>query len=230
MHNNSAGTVHWHRHDVSTILWHCPITSMTRTLSSWCSNRTGDNRARSRILWLFWFVMELFAAPEENRQWTGPHTVLGVERPRGNFYTFNVQDLELVPDVQYLALIVEKSSRNPHSQGWKIDYRGINITHVIARAFEQLLLPHDFQIRTLFYPGLYWPYFTLICHFDFHSKPSSTYCVCKFHIVCVTQGSFFLIYLSFASVQKTRAKNWLPHCCSNEIFCQFQLCSSTFCQ
>ena len=61
--------------------------------------------------------MELFAAPEENRQWTGPHTVLGVERPRGNFYTFNAQDLELVPDVQYLALIVEKSSRNPHSQG-----------------------------------------------------------------------------------------------------------------
>ena len=119
MHNNSAGTVHWHRHDVSTILWHCPITSMTRTLSSWCSNRTGDNRARSRILWLFWFVMELFAAPEENRHWTGPHTVLGVERPSGNFYTFNVQDLELVPDVQYLALIVEKSSRNPHSQGWR---------------------------------------------------------------------------------------------------------------
>ena len=52
----------------------------------------------------------------------------------------------------------------------------------------------------------------------------------KTAIVCVTQGSFFLIYLSFASVQKTRAKNWLPHCCSNEIFCQFQLCSSTFCQ
>ena len=61
--------------------------------------------------------MELFAAPEENRHWTGPHTVLGVERPRGNFYTFNVRDLELVPNVQYLALIVEKSSRNPHSQG-----------------------------------------------------------------------------------------------------------------
>ena len=43
--------------------------------------------------------MELFVAPEENRHWTGPHTVLGVERPRGNFYTFNLQDLELVPEV-----------------------------------------------------------------------------------------------------------------------------------
>ena len=43
--------------------------------------------------------MELFAAPEENRHWTGPHTVLGVERPRGNFYTTNLQDLELVPEV-----------------------------------------------------------------------------------------------------------------------------------
>ena len=53
--------------------------------------------------------MELFAAPEENRHWTGPHTVLGVERLRENFYTFNLQDLELIPEVQYLALIVGKS-------------------------------------------------------------------------------------------------------------------------
>ena len=43
--------------------------------------------------------MELFATPEENRHWTGRHTVLGVERPPGNFYTFNLQDLELVPEV-----------------------------------------------------------------------------------------------------------------------------------
>ena len=37
---------------------------------------------------------------KKNGHWTGPHTVLGVERPRGNFYTFNLQDLELVPEVQ----------------------------------------------------------------------------------------------------------------------------------
>ena len=43
--------------------------------------------------------MELFAAPEENRHWTGPQTVLGVERPSGNLYTFNLQDLELVLEV-----------------------------------------------------------------------------------------------------------------------------------
>jgi len=43
--------------------------------------------------------MELFAAPEENRHWTGRHTVFVVERPRGNSYTFNLQDLELVPEV-----------------------------------------------------------------------------------------------------------------------------------
>ena len=43
--------------------------------------------------------MELFAAPEENRHWTGPHTGLGVEGPRGNFYAFNLQDLQLVPEV-----------------------------------------------------------------------------------------------------------------------------------
>ena len=43
--------------------------------------------------------MDLFAAPEENRHWSGPFTVLGVERPRGNFYTFNLQDPELVPEV-----------------------------------------------------------------------------------------------------------------------------------
>ena len=61
--------------------------------------------------------MELYAAPEENRHWTGPHTVLGVERPRGNVCAFNLQDLELVPEVQYLALIVEKSSRDPPPRG-----------------------------------------------------------------------------------------------------------------
>ena len=43
--------------------------------------------------------MELFAAPGGNRHWTVPYTVLGVERPRGNFYIFNSQDLELVPEV-----------------------------------------------------------------------------------------------------------------------------------
>ena len=63
--------------------------------------------------------MELFAAPEEHRHWTGPHTVPGVERPRGNFYNFNLQDLELVPEVQYLALIVEESSRDLPPQGWR---------------------------------------------------------------------------------------------------------------
>ena len=56
--------------------------------------------------------MELCAAPEENRHWTGPHTVLGVERPRGNLYTFNLQHLELVTEVYYLALTVEKISRD----------------------------------------------------------------------------------------------------------------------
>ena len=60
--------------------------------------------------------MELFAAPEENHHWTGPHTVLGVERPSGNFYTFNLQDLKLVSEVQYLAVIVESSSRDPPPQ------------------------------------------------------------------------------------------------------------------
>ena len=56
--------------------------------------------------------MELCAALEENRHWTGPHTVLGVERPRGNLYTFNLQHLELVTEVYYLALTVEKISRD----------------------------------------------------------------------------------------------------------------------
>ena len=56
--------------------------------------------------------MELCAAPEENRHWRGPHTVLGVERPRGNLYTFNLQHLELVTEVYYLALTVEKISRD----------------------------------------------------------------------------------------------------------------------
>ena len=31
--------VHLHRHDVSTVLLHCPITSITRKLSYWCLNR-----------------------------------------------------------------------------------------------------------------------------------------------------------------------------------------------
>ena len=43
--------------------------------------------------------VELFAAPGGNRHWTVPYTVLGVERPHGNFYIFNSQDLELVPEV-----------------------------------------------------------------------------------------------------------------------------------
>ena len=83
--------------------------------------------------------MELFAAPEENCHWIRPHTILGMERPHGNFYTFNLQDLELIPEVQYLTLIMEKSSLEPPPKvdvpKGKIDYRGINITPVIARAF-----------------------------------------------------------------------------------------------
>ena len=47
-------SVHLHRYNVSTdpltVLLHCPITSMTRTLSYQCSNRAGDNKSRSRIL------------------------------------------------------------------------------------------------------------------------------------------------------------------------------------
>ena len=61
--------------------------------------------------------MELFAAPEENCHWTGPHTVWVWRDHAEIFYTFNVQDLELVPGVQYLALIVEKSPRNPPPLG-----------------------------------------------------------------------------------------------------------------
>ena len=80
--------------------------------------------------------MELCAAPEENRHWTGPHTVLGVERPRGNLYTFNLQHLELVTEVYYLALTVEKISRDlpPPPPSPKVDFpkrktdcRGFNI-------------------------------------------------------------------------------------------------------
>ena len=43
-------TVHLHRRDVSTVLLHCPVTSMTHTQSYECSNRAGDNQSRSRIL------------------------------------------------------------------------------------------------------------------------------------------------------------------------------------
>ena len=78
--------------------------------------------------------MELCAAPEENRHWTGPHTVLGVERPRGNLYTFNLQHLELVTEVYYLALTVEKISRDLPPPSPKVDFpkrkidcRGFNI-------------------------------------------------------------------------------------------------------
>ena len=78
--------------------------------------------------------MELCAALEENRHWTGPHTVLGVERPRGNLYTFNLQHLELVTEVYYLALTVEKISRDLPPPSPKVDFpkrktdcRGFNI-------------------------------------------------------------------------------------------------------
>ena len=87
--------------------------------------------------------MELCAAPEENRHWTGPHTVLGVERPRGNLYTFNLQHLELVTEVYYLALTVEKISRDlpPPRQGWlsqeKDRLQRIQHTPVITHAFEK---------------------------------------------------------------------------------------------
>ena len=33
-----------------TVLLHCPITSMTRRLSYWCSNRARDNQSRSKNL------------------------------------------------------------------------------------------------------------------------------------------------------------------------------------
>ena len=78
--------------------------------------------------------MELCAAPEENRHWTGPHTVLRVERPRENLYTFNLQHLELVTEVYYLALTVEKISRDLPPPSPKVDFpkrktdcRGFNI-------------------------------------------------------------------------------------------------------
>ena len=43
-------TVYLHKYNVSTVLLHCPITGMTRTLSYYCSNRAVDNQSRSRIL------------------------------------------------------------------------------------------------------------------------------------------------------------------------------------
>ena len=43
-----------HRYDMLTvpltILLHCPITSMTQTLSYQCSNQAGDNQSHSRNL------------------------------------------------------------------------------------------------------------------------------------------------------------------------------------
>ena len=47
-------SVHLHRHDMLhgplTVLLHCPITSMTRTVSYSCSNQACDSQSRSRIL------------------------------------------------------------------------------------------------------------------------------------------------------------------------------------
>ena len=52
-------TVLVHKQAVLTVLLHWPITSMTPTLSDWCSNRAGDNQSLSRILLKFrlslWF-------------------------------------------------------------------------------------------------------------------------------------------------------------------------------
>ena len=47
-------SIHLHRHDVLTVLLHCPaITSMTLILSYQCSNRAVDDQSRSRTL--LWF-------------------------------------------------------------------------------------------------------------------------------------------------------------------------------
>ena len=47
---DTTSIVHLHRHDMSTVCIHCPITSITCTLSYWCSNRAEDNQSLSRIL------------------------------------------------------------------------------------------------------------------------------------------------------------------------------------
>ena len=52
-------TVHLHRNDVSTVLSHRAITSMTRTLSYQCSNLAGDNQSRSKILICYSFNTHL---------------------------------------------------------------------------------------------------------------------------------------------------------------------------
>ena len=44
-------SIHLRRHDVLTVLLHCPaITSMTLILSYQCSNRAVDDQSHSRIL------------------------------------------------------------------------------------------------------------------------------------------------------------------------------------
>ena len=55
-------SVHLHRQDVLTVpltvLLHCPITSMTCTLSYHYSNWAGDDQSHSRILLLFELTTE----------------------------------------------------------------------------------------------------------------------------------------------------------------------------
>ena len=45
--------VHLHRHDMSTVLFNCPVTSMTSALSNWCSNRAGDNQSHPEFCYSF---------------------------------------------------------------------------------------------------------------------------------------------------------------------------------
>ena len=85
--------------------------------------------------------MVLFAAPEENCHKTGPHTILVVERPRKNFTPLKIWNLSLGfstwPSMWKRAHVTPLPKVDVPKG--KTDYRGINITPVIAHAFEKVV-------------------------------------------------------------------------------------------
>ena len=85
--------------------------------------------------------MELFAAPEENRHWTGLHTALGVERPLGNFTPLVCKIWNLSLRFSTWPSLWKRAHVTPLPEvdvpKGKTDYRRINIAPLIARAFEK---------------------------------------------------------------------------------------------
>ena len=57
-HTHMTHSVHLHRHDMLTgpltVLLHCPITSMTLTLSNLCQNQAGDNQPLKEFCYSFY--------------------------------------------------------------------------------------------------------------------------------------------------------------------------------